>query len=114
MRISDWSSDVCSSDLMCSMTRGPASCPSFVTWPTSSTVTFFPLARRSRSPVNSRTCATLPGDRKSVDDGRSVSVRVDHGGGSVINKKNYSITTSNINNQQRNHTYTTQNQHYIT
>src|SRR3546814_18781642 len=73
MRISDWSSDVCSADLA-------------------------PAASRSGSPPGNanqtgrpRACGhrrtTLRIDRKSDVEGRSVSVRVDFGGRRIIKKK---------------------------
>jgi hypothetical protein len=46
---------------MCSSTRGPASAPSFVTWPTSTTAVPLVLAKRVRCAAHSRTCATEPG-----------------------------------------------------
>jgi hypothetical protein len=46
---------------MCSSTRGPASAPSLVTWPTSTTVQPLALATRVRCAAHSRTCATEPG-----------------------------------------------------
>ena len=46
---------------MCSSTRGPASWPSLVTWPTSTTAQPLALAQRVRCAAHSRTCATLPG-----------------------------------------------------
>src|SRR3546814_10432081 len=80
MRISDWSSDVCSSDLRrdrpASGKAGPAS-----GWGSSRSV---PLEGHIV------TCApkASPGDRKSVVSGKSVSVRVDLGGSRIIKKKN--------------------------
>src|SRR3546814_12643653 len=74
MRISDWSSDVCSSDLVHSnrwarkASRGMRS--------SDEALLSNRLRRSSRS---SR-------DRKSVVKGKSVSVRVDLGGGRIINK----------------------------
>src|SRR3546814_14369566 len=70
MRISDWSSDVCSSDL------GP--CPRIsstcgAAWPR--------FAASDRPPRRWS-------DRKSVVEGMSVSVRVDLGGRRIIKKKN--------------------------
>src|SRR3546814_11582899 len=84
MRISDWSSDVCSSDL-----RDHHRCR--------------PLQRGSRAGVRAvpdSAAAPEPAgrkpvgrrDRKSVESGKSVSVRVDLGGCRII-KKNKSITT---------------------
>ena len=46
---------------MCSSTLGPAICPSFVTWPTSSTAVPLVLAKRTSSAVHSRNCETAPG-----------------------------------------------------
>ena len=46
---------------MCSSTRGPASCPSLVTCPTSTVAVPLALAKRVRCAAHSRTCATLPG-----------------------------------------------------
>ncbi len=46
---------------MCSSTRGPAICPSLVTWPTSSTAVPLDLANRTSSAVHSRNCDTAPG-----------------------------------------------------
>jgi hypothetical protein len=46
---------------MCSSTRGPASAPSLVTWPTSTVVQPLALATRVRCAAHSRTCATEPG-----------------------------------------------------
>src|SRR3546814_19805740 len=95
MRISDWSSDVCSSDL--SPVRSPE-CP----WRGPS----LPRRRRSEqrnkpdyrlldSGVNLRPRPNTDGeatclrrkDRKSVVSGKSVSVRVDLGGRGIIKKK---------------------------
>src|SRR3546814_10243434 len=96
MRISDWSSDVCSSDL-----------PS--TWPRNLTYTTYTPDRSSyATQVNrlyeferfrladewngtSPVAYASPGngkDRKSVVEGKSVSVRVDLGGRRIIKKKN--------------------------
>ncbi len=46
---------------MCSSTRGPASAPSLVTWPTSTIAVPLALAARVRWAAHSRTCATEPG-----------------------------------------------------
>src|SRR3546814_12046834 len=110
MRISDWSSDVCSSDLKNrrSQLRRPR-------------VQIQKLLRRSiatlatpsmpgritacRSPASSASTrkrfwpSTLEVDRKSVVEGKSVSVRVDLGGRRILKKKNtpiHRITTTNI------------------
>jgi hypothetical protein len=46
---------------MCSSTRGPASAPSLVTWPTRNTVVSVSLAKRTSLRALSRTWETLPG-----------------------------------------------------
>src|SRR3546814_19850387 len=90
MRISDWSSDVCSSDLHkvrsgCRWGCGTAS-------------------RRAASNIGSRSAradrrarrAPSPRpDRKSVVEGKSVSVRVDLGGRRIIKKKNKALHNIN-------------------
>src|SRR3546814_18873630 len=103
MRISDWSSDVCSSDLH------PASC--IWSWrcprpcmsgscrrePARATVSLsvehrldiasdHPGWRCTEQPHMPKYYPTL--DRKSVVEGKSVSVRVDHGGRRSSKKKN--------------------------
>src|SRR3546814_11571194 len=107
MRISDWSSDVCSSDLFeCRRgrrTRGvdvvrhrPR--PELgdrqhrtLTPPANATTTDLAGARPRRAPAQPRThCANVPyryGDRKSVVSGKSVSVSLDIGGRRIIKKK---------------------------
>src|SRR3546814_14685931 len=96
MRISDWSSDVCSSDLDSLANDGPRlSAPRSRTLPTSlrcpngspqppSEPQYAPprVARLPRHRFRA-----LPPDRKSVVKGKSVSVRVDLGGRRVIKKK---------------------------
>src|SRR3546814_11395827 len=101
MRISDWSSDVCSSDLACRPTMGPQSGTGrpgrsgarsrsdwllrgehqfdmmwvfpFGTW------LLVPIRERSRAPPGGGTR-----DRKSVVEVKSVAVRVDRGGRRII------------------------------
>src|SRR3546814_7284025 len=83
MRISDWSSDVCSSDLRRQRRPYPAAA----------------RRRRLRHPVRgdgdvhprlggAARPRLLAPDRKSVVWGKSVSVRVDLGGRRIIKKKN--------------------------
>src|SRR3546814_19432253 len=95
MRISDWSSDVCSSDL-CGTFQGIASlcphrrffkrgtklCPTRCCAATEKGV----VHGLQRPPHRRRPRAGA--DRKSVVSGKSVSVRVDLGGRSCIKKKN--------------------------
>ena len=52
----------------CSSTRGAASAPSFVTWPTSTIAMPLALATRVSCAAHSRTCATEPGAEVSWSD----------------------------------------------
>src|SRR3546814_18051502 len=96
MRISDWSSDVCSSDL--SGQRTPRSAPRPGSWtsrPRCSAV----RVRRSFSTAaawtpNSSTSTWKRLDRKSVVQGKSVTERVDLGGRRILKTKKHS--TKNI------------------
>src|SRR3546814_13575950 len=104
MRISDWSSDVCSSDLTFVGGKHPLS---VVIEGNSSDFGFrrkrlqgagFRIEERGRAvrvrngdaPVPRRKgeIPDFPIDRKSVVEGKRVSVRVDIGGRRIINKKN--------------------------
>src|SRR3546814_15014260 len=100
MRISDWSSDVCSSDLATiyyDRTQFPAQlvkdypglnspilqhgrCSLIVSTPGSNTGTYYFC-------TYALTANDLYVDRKSVVQGKSVSVRVDLGGRSIVKKK---------------------------
>src|SRR3546814_2112858 len=89
MRISDWSSDVCSSDLLRRTHRPARRRPRRAARVAGPCV---PAARRldrgavrPRPPDDHRPRARL--DRKSVVSGKSVSVRVDIGGRRIIKKK---------------------------
>src|SRR3546814_16524418 len=87
MRISDWSSDVCSSDLLARFLKtvgqnfhaqgGRAGCGAI-----HPAVRFQELC--GDRPVRRQAAAA---DRKSVVEGESVSVGVDLGGGGIIKKK---------------------------
>src|SRR3546814_19847544 len=100
MRISDWSSDVCSSDLR-------SSSISTAHWPTRRAI--FAKRQTSFSPrmgvgafrkrayaiswAAARACCLSADllkreDRKSVVSGKSVSVSVDHGGRRILKKQN--------------------------
>src|SRR3546814_15123719 len=88
MRISDWSSDVCSSDLA---RRAAAAAQArlrdrFARYfpPAAAQARGGALARRA----DRRTAGRAGADRKSVVEGKSVSVRVDLGGRRIIKKKN--------------------------
>src|SRR3546814_11746782 len=107
MRISDWSSDVCSSDLLTRTISRSLSSEEQVTnksdlkledtrrnldfrvWKTSTvSLAEQTLSQRLRTKRSSGSPRKKPhGDRKSVVKGKSVSVRVDLGGRSIIKKK---------------------------
>src|SRR3546814_12763044 len=110
MRISDWSSDVCSSDLIAKASGSVASTAAPPTLSDSTTMLHSSgesiRAPKSRSGQRSRGLASKRGrrgtqplrdgatrraarpgkDRKSVVQGKSVSVRVDLGGRRIIKK----------------------------
>src|SRR3546814_12142139 len=95
MRISDWSSDVCSSDLGFLRDRDFAQ----VRLPQRRSAHHREHRSRNASqytrvralsvapPQNIRPRAAMPGARRSVVSGQSVSVRVDLGGRRLIQKK---------------------------
>src|SRR3546814_13492433 len=83
MRISDWSSDVCSSDLAERIALSWTPVPLIV-------------AKRCRRVNDAHTAGPAPRhgpDRKSVVSGKSVSVRVDLGGRRIIKKKKRNTST---------------------
>src|SRR3546814_13915760 len=82
MRISDWSSDVCSSDLVAGMTGIDQHDTNVLQRHNNSLLESEQKAYRKRLPIRH-----LPPDRKSVVSGKSVSVRVDLGGRRVIKKQ---------------------------
>src|SRR3546814_20356738 len=106
MRISDWSSDVCSSDLAAGtvpfyrqrFAEAGVDPAAAVTW---GSIARLPILKRSDLQGAGEAIKTtaLPkshgrrhdietsGDRKSVVEGKSVSVRVDLGGRRIIKKK---------------------------
>src|SRR3546814_14805522 len=102
MRISDWSSDVCSSDLSAVLVRlshGHIRIGTFQR--------LLALGERDNMEQLADYCLTrFPGppppddapgrdeDRKSVVEGKSVSVRVDLGGRRIINKKTLTTSTA--------------------
>src|SRR3546814_11290169 len=109
MRISDWSSDVCSSDLASGPAHHPRACryarpASAGRRPSRMTAA---LRRRSRCTLQRRACGeveriedardgahrriVLVQDRKSVVWGKSVSVRDDPGGRLILKKKHKEI-----------------------
>src|SRR3546814_21200663 len=83
MRISVWSSDVCSSDLSAETKRSKASRRTNI-------AVFCRSWRRSTPIAMSYSCSSLAwnsSDRKSVVEGKSVSVRVELGGRRIIKKQ---------------------------
>src|SRR3546814_15553402 len=102
MRISDWSSDVCSSDLMdyafCNGRRNAARCPPLCAAKAGAKsmdgrrgAALAHCARSLDFPVIS---VAVLDDRKSVVQGKSVSVRVDLVGRSILKKNKTSPTSS--------------------
>src|SRR3546814_16820459 len=95
MRISDWSSDVCSSDLPpLQMVRRERTADCAAVRARAPGGAMRDLLRRTRF---AGACARwrlgrTTGDRKSVVSGKSVSVRVDLGGRRIIKKKNAKYT----------------------
>src|SRR3546814_18220714 len=99
MRISDWSSDVCSSDLggygtTPSVTMASAGLRKNTGWPRSAfdagavaPISFAWSAELRPTQKIMRTGNVPPPDRKSVGEGKSVTVRVDLGGLGIINKQ---------------------------
>src|SRR3546814_18444188 len=89
MRISDWSSDVCSSDLLLAVRtqageRGDLGVLALVQVDDPHLAVPEPEAQPGRR-VPAEGLAEA--DRKSVVEGKSVSVRVGHGGRSILKKK---------------------------
>src|SRR3546814_12397365 len=103
MRISDWSSDVCSSDLarwgmetMGRTRKAPPRDHQAVQRPLYAAPAVGRCQRRPArtgmrhwlcNAVPQRPAFALPTDRKSVVEGKRVSVRVDPGGSRIIKKK---------------------------
>src|SRR3546814_7754398 len=86
MRISDWSSDVCSSDLSASW-RSSARSGVVTRRRTPAGEAVRGRGAAAEPPLRRETGAHQVGDRKSVVEGKSVSVRVDLGGGRIMTKK---------------------------
>src|SRR3546814_13982110 len=99
MRISDWSSDVCSSDVSCPVFFGAAAiAPDFVTfifgpkWTEGSYIMIALALVAGPATLNyfqgpALFAAGRSGDRKSVGEGKRVAVRVDLGGRRFLKKK---------------------------
>src|SRR3546814_14601297 len=94
MRISDWSSDVCSSDL-----EPPAKTDTAATSEAANplfTASTLPFAYPPFDKIHDEHFVPafekgMAEDRKSVVEGKSVSVRVDLGGRRILKKKNNSM-----------------------
>src|SRR3546814_14895480 len=87
MRISDWSSDVCSSDLTWWQRRlARKGAPTFYRGSRGKDQAVRDRPRQSPG-RHRRVAAPRHKDRKRVVEGKSVSVRVDLGGRRIINKK---------------------------
>src|SRR3546814_19492481 len=103
MRISDWSSDVCSSDLIPTRgraldqvdglgrvgigVRGSTGRGEFAQRPHRCRICQDDRASRGNDSLEGGRARHYAGDRKSVEEGKSVSVRVDLGGRRMIKKK---------------------------
>src|SRR3546814_12299195 len=88
MRISDWSSDVCSSDLLLTQLRASD-------FHVFTRLEVEQVCAAAGWTVRSDGAVALPGtDRKSVVEGKRVSVRVDLGGRRIIKKKKQTKTNS--------------------
>src|SRR3546814_10979787 len=97
MRISDWSSDVCSSDLV--LDERHVESEELVTGRAADGVGVVLVAELDEELRAATACDVLPAqplvplagpperDRKSVVSGKSVSVRVEFGGRRLLNKK---------------------------
>src|SRR3546814_19333886 len=91
MRISDWSSDVCSSDLR------PLSDDELDDL--LSELQKRQKRARAESQFGTADEAVIAADRKSVVEGKSVSVRVDLGGRRILKKKKKQVTVQSKYNQ---------------
>src|SRR3546814_12770815 len=87
MRISDWSSDVCSSDLPVMFYNGATADARWRIGWISFSPDFSYVTGGGLEPLLMPPPAKERTDRKSVVEGKSVSVRVDLGGRRIIKKK---------------------------
>src|SRR3546814_16965117 len=87
MRISDWSSDVCSSDLERQHEEFKDRVGEIITGVVKSVEFGHVVVNLGRAEGVIRRDQQIPRDRKSVVSGKSVSVRVDLGGRRIIKKK---------------------------
>src|SRR3546814_20706208 len=114
MRISDWSSDVCSSDLLSAAVRegtGRSATLAIDTYGKTGTTQdnrdaiFVGFSGDLVAAVWVGNDDNSPLDRKSVVEGKSVSVRVDLGGRRILKKKK----TKTQKNKQQHHTIANKN-----
>src|SRR3546814_15352413 len=94
MRISDWSADVCSSDLPMASPQGGSSAPPRARIPHTKKGGSRPPLITAFAGMTHR--HSVQPDRKSVVSGKSVSVRVDLGGRRIIKKNNISTISLHI------------------
>src|SRR3546814_17561760 len=87
MRISDWSSDVCSSDLAIARWREKAGIRKGPLFRRVETHFDGSVAAIGTERLHPNSITLIYRDRKSVVSGKSVSVRVDLGGRRIIKKK---------------------------
>src|SRR3546814_11508280 len=105
LRISDWSSDVCSSDLFALAAASNAHALNYVQRVPASCGTYA-VSEQNRDAYLFSNAAPTP-DRKSVVSGKSVSVRVDLGGRRFIKKKKARPTAEhNVNSVTRTEQHT--------
>src|SRR3546814_2692625 len=100
MRISDWSSDVCSSDLPYNDGLGPVfeiiggKWKALILWELHDTPVRFGALKRRIAGISEKMLIQqlremeADGDRKSAGEGKSMTVREDLGGRRIIKKKN--------------------------
>src|SRR3546814_15679619 len=110
MRISDWSSDVCSSDLGLATTSAVLS---YVGRPFDAWREGKPHRVYGWHDTHSENYPELGRDRKSVAQGKSVSVRVDLGGRRIIKKKTQEISCNQQNTQLVTYVYRSNTQMHI-
>src|SRR3546814_17664565 len=100
MRISDWSSDVCSSDLLAAAAGAPAAPEDGATAAcVTGRVTALEASVVPVADAGAAALAVAPTggiDRKSVEEGQSVSLRVDLGGRSLIKKNTANNKSTSI------------------
>src|SRR3546814_20654981 len=99
MRIRDWSSDVCSSDLTSSESTNSTSSSRSAKADeiTSTSVALATAGAREVAGMEWRGTRSSDADRKRVVEGKSVSGRVDLGGRRIMTKKTTQITNTQQN-----------------